>query len=92
MGGVVRAPVLGEEEGRNRCGPGIVCRGDIVFEKVEDSECEQEERRAPERGLLLKGKENAGQGDAEGETEEEGAQRNGGGGFRVWTRDLGWSR
>lgn len=46
---IVRAPVLGEEEGGNRCGPGIVHRGDIIFEKMKDSECEQEKRQTPER-------------------------------------------
>lgn len=69
VGDVVRAPVLREEEGRNRCGRGVVRRSDIVFEKVEESECEQEKRRTPSRGLFLKGKDYAAEGDAEGGTE-----------------------
>lgn len=89
---IVRAPVLGEEEGGNRGGGGVVCRGDIVFEKVEDSECEQEKRWTPRRGLFLKGKDYAAEGDAEGGTEEERPQRDGGGGFGIWARGLGVGR
>lgn len=87
VGDIVRAPVLGEEEGGDRGGRGIVQGGDKVFEKVEDSECEQEKRRTPERGLFLKGKECSEEGDAEASAEEESAQRDGGGGFGVWARD-----
>lgn len=92
VGDVVRAPVLGEEEGGNRGGRGVVHCSDIVLEKVENSECKQEKRRTPERGLFLKGKKYAGEGDAEAGAEEERAQRNGHGGFGVWAWDLALSR
>lgn len=92
VGDVVCAPVLREEEGGNRGGRRVVHCGDIVLEKVENSECKQEKRQTPERGLFLKGKKYAGEGNAEASAEEERAQRNGGRGFRVWACDLALSR
>lgn len=74
VGDIVRASVLGQEEGGHRCRRGIVHRGDVILEEMEHGECEQEEWRTPERGLPLQGNEYAAERDAGGGTEDEGAQ------------------
>ena len=80
---VVRAPVLGQEEGGNGGSRGIVGGRGVVFQEVEEGEREHKKWRAPEGGLYQKSEDGTGKGNAEGDAEDEGTQGNGGEGFGV---------
>ena len=81
MRDVVSFPVLGEEESVYARCCGVVARGGIVFEEVEEGEGGEEVGEAPVGGVGGGGEvEGEEDGGAEGEAEEEGVERYCGGG------------
>ena len=51
MRDVISLPVLGEEESVYACRCGVVARGGVVFEEVEEGEGGEEVGEAPVRGV-----------------------------------------
>ncbi len=73
---VISLPVLGEEESIYACSGGVVARGGVVFEEVEEGDGGEEVGEAPVGGVSCGGEVKGEQdGGAEGEAEEEGVER-----------------
>lgn len=87
VGDVIRGAVLGEQEGGDVCGAGVVVGGGPEFEEVEEGEDGEKEGGGPEVGVGGCGCEEEVQGEREGEdedgAEEEGAYGDAGEGFAV---------
>ncbi len=80
---IVRAPVLAQQKCADVRGGGVIPRRRIVFQEMENGERREEKRGAPEWGRVGECEEGEGEGCAEAETEEEGAEGDSGEGFRA---------
>ena len=91
MRDVIGLPILGEKESADACSGGVVARGGVVFEEVEEGEGGEEVGKAPVGGVGCDGEvQGEEDGGAKGEAEEEGVERYcGGGGVGVGFRGGG---